>query len=61
MSSRVNEVNGENLQDPPPNQKSWLRQCPHLCIDRSESERIAVELGLDLETFSLDFCLETEI
>jgi len=26
MSSRVNEVNGENLQDPP-NQKSWLRQC----------------------------------
>jgi len=25
MSSRVNEVNGENLQDPP-NQKSWLRQ-----------------------------------
>jgi len=26
ISSRVNEVNGENLQDPP-NQKSWLRQC----------------------------------
>ena len=26
MSSRVNEVNGENLQDSP-NQKSWLRQC----------------------------------
>jgi len=25
MLSTVNEVNGENLQDPP-NQKSWLRQ-----------------------------------
>ena len=25
MLSRVNEVNGENLHDPP-NQKSWLRQ-----------------------------------
>jgi len=26
MSSRVNEVNGENYRTPPSNQKSWLRQ-----------------------------------
>ena len=50
MSSRVNEVNGENLQDPP-NQKSWLCQCQRtslptglhtLCFVMDDSFRVSI-------------------